>query len=237
MRVLVISDIHSNLAALQSVIKDAGNFEAAWCLGDICGYGPDPNECIEIARKLPGLACVSGNHDAALVGLTSMEVFNNEARESVEWQRRVVTTENRGYIAQLPLILKVEGITLAHGSPRDPLWEYILDYPSAAANARVIDTAVCLCGHTHIPAVLDLGKNKMMNEGTGLSAPVGRLFLNPGSVGQPRDNDPRASYAILDTLSGAWEFKRTAYNVSETQERMRSNGLPERNALRLEGGW
>ncbi len=155
MRVLVVSDIHANLAALDAVLDDAGDFdyEAVWCLGDTVGYGPEPNECIARIRDLDAL-CVVGNHDWAVVGGMDIDDFNQEARRGVLWTREHLTAENLDWLAGLPNAPIVAGqFTLTHGSPRDPVWEYIL-YPSIArANLEFFGTPFCLVGHTHVPIV------------------------------------------------------------------------------------
>jgi predicted phosphodiesterase len=245
MHYLVISDIHANLAALEAVLKDAeGRYEFVWCLGDLVGYGPDPNACIERLRKLP-LICIAGNHDWAVLGKLDLDDFNTDARRSCLWTRRELSEENRDYLASLP-VSWVEGeFTLVHGSPRHPTWEYIL-YPAIAVpNFSHFSTQYCLVGHTHNPVIFHL-----FPEGSeysceallpSLNGPVSlgedRLIINPGSVGQPRDGDARASYTILDTEELTVEFRRVFYPVSETQEHMRAADLPARLIFRLAYGW
>lgn len=242
MRVLIISDIHANLTALEAVLNAAGEVDAVWCLGDLVGYGPDPNECVERISWLPNLLCVKGNHDDAVAGGGDVEYFNDEAGTSIMITRKLITPDNLNYLQQLPEVLTTNVATLAHGSPRHPIWEYILDTRAADANFSAFDTLIALVGHTHLPVAFSL----MENEGRILRKPVKpekpysieiKSIINPGSVGQPRDYDPRASFAILDTETMSWENHRVAYNIPAVQERIRKLGMPEKHALRLSEGW
>lgn len=246
MRILVLSDIHANLAALEAVLADAQsfNYEAVWCLGDTVGYGPEPNECIARMRQLKPRAVV-GNHDWAVLGLMDAEDFNHEARRGVLWTRERLTVESLAWLRDLPNEPLIEGdFTLTHGSPRDPVWEYIL-YPSTAyANLEYFSTPFCLVGHTHVPAIFttekDNRKMTLVRPTPGQAVPLSngqRAILNPGSVGQPRDSDARAAYALLDTERAAWLPRRVAYPIEVTQARMRAVGLPERLINRLDFGW
>lgn len=245
MRALILSDIHANLPALEAVLEDArDSYDAVWCLGDTVGYGPWPDECVKRVRDL-GATAVIGNHDWAALGRMDVEDFNPEARRAVLWTADHLTSEAREWLNALPSQpLEVEGYTLTHGSPRDPIWEYIM-YPAvASANFDRFTTRCCLVGHTHVPAlhVLPLGEKKSsvlapaFGQGMTLKEHA-RAILNPGSVGQPRDNDRRAAYALLDTETGAWEPRRTEYNIEQTQRGMRQAGLPERLINRLAFGW
>jgi predicted phosphodiesterase len=243
MRVLVISDIHANLTALEAVLADAGTADATWCLGDVIGYGPDPNEVVERLRSLPNLTCMLGNHDVAILGQMDFAVFNSEARKSLMWQKKSVTAENVLFLESLPRETLIrENVSLAHGSPRDPVWEYILNTLVARLNFESFDTPYCLVGHSHIQCIfhLDVEKDRVSldiprpNEVIKLTP---RAILNPGSVGQPRDRDPRASYAIYDSQVETWEPRRVAYDVEKVQNRIRAAGLPEKHALRLAEGW
>ncbi len=246
MRVLVLSDIHANLAALEAVLADARQFdyEAVWCLGDTVGYGPEPNECIARIRSLK-LQAVVGNHDWAVVGRIDMDAFNREARRAVLWTREALSPESAAWLSDLPSQPLVDGdFTLTHGSPRDPVWEYIL-YPSVAyANLEHFDTPFCLVGHTHVPVIYSLGSDDHSvsiirvrhGEAVALQKEK-RSILNPGSVGQPRDSDPRAAYAILDTAEATWLPHRVTYPIEVTQAHMRAVDLPERLITRLDFGW
>jgi len=242
MKILVMSDIHGNINALDAVLKEAGKVERVWCLGDLVGYGPDPNECIKKIRSLKNCICLMGNHDSAVLGHMDMEAFNRDARLSVEWNQRVIKPENLNFLKHLPE-KHVEGhVTLAHGSPRNPVWEYILDWQVAMNNFDYFDTDLCFVGHTHIPVIFqmieeELGSQLQIISPVGPVELTGKAIVNPGSVGQPRDRDPRAAFALFDTESKIWEPRRIAYNFVEIQERITKYGLPERNAARLADGW
>lgn len=243
MRVLVISDLHSNLTALEAVLADAGPVDETWCLGDLVGYGPDPNEVVERLRSLPNLTCILGNHDVAVLGQMDYAVFNTEARKSLLWQKKHVTTENLIYLENLPQdTLVCQNVTLAHGSPRDPVWEYILNTLVARLNFESFQTPYCFVGHTHIQCLfqLDQTKDRVILDvpRAGVVLPLSpRAILNPGSVGQPRDRDPRSSYALYDPQAETWEPRRVEYDVEAVQARIRAAGLPEKHALRLTEGW
>jgi diadenosine tetraphosphatase ApaH/serine/threonine PP2A family protein phosphatase len=242
MRVLVISDIHANLTALEAVLADAGQVDATWCLGDLVGYGPDPNQCVERVRGLPSLVCMLGNHDAALLEQIDVDTFNIEARQSLLWMKTIMTTDNLDYMQRLPEMTEVSVATLVHGSPRNPIWEYVLDPRTARRNMDHFYTSFCFIGHTHLPMIYQF--NSDLTVVTVIASEVGdarklapRAICNPGSVGQPRDRDPRASFAIFDTESFVWEPRRVAYDIDSVQKRIRQAGLPSKHALRLAEGW
>lgn len=240
MRVLVISDIHANLTALETVLADAGRVDDVWCLGDVVGYGPDPNDCIARLSSLPSLTCLLGNHDAAAIGDLPLGSFNVEARTSIEWLRDSISAESLDFLRTLEPKREVSGVTLAHASPRQPILEYLLDTFAAAENFELFDTDYCFVGHTHVPVLFFKG-----DHGVGLQIPHAdvtfsldsRCIANPGSVGQPRDRDPRASYAIFNDDIKTWEYHRVEYDVPAVQARMLAAGLPERHIARLAGGW
>lgn len=242
MRVLVISDIHANLTALETVINEAGNVDAVWCLGDLVGYGPDPNECVETICHLPNLTCIVGNHDAAALKQIDIDTFNPEARSALVWTRNALSPVNKVFLANLVDLVVWENVTLTHGSPRQPIWEYILDVRTATQNFDFFTTSLCFIGHTHLPAIYSYSD---LNTFASLSLPEPnqkislpkRAIINPGSVGQPRDRDPRAAYAIFDTDSNLWEYHRVAYDIQAVQERMEKVGLPEKHIQRLSAGW
>jgi predicted phosphodiesterase len=242
MRALVFSDIHANLTALEAVIADAGQFDVTWCLGDLVGYGPNPNECIDRIRGLPKLQCIMGNHDAAAVGLIDVDAFNPDARKTVLWTQETLTPTNQQYLHNLPERLNLEHITLVHGSPYKPIWEYLLDTRAATISFECFDTPYCLVGHTHLPVLFYLPDDRLsaqliVPEHVSQMTLAPRAILNPGSLGQPRDHDPRAAYAILDLDNYTWEWHRVKYNIPEVQERMRGENLPERHIARLSAGW
>jgi predicted phosphodiesterase len=242
MRILVISDIHANLSALDAVLEAAGKFDAAWCLGDLVGYGPDPNECVARVRQLPGLICIIGNHDAAALQQIEDDAFNPEARTAILWTRQALTESAISYLNSLPETARNTQVTMSHGSPRHPVWEYLLDIRTATLSFDYFTTPCCFVGHTHLPVIYSLEKGAQFArlvipefEQTINLAP--RMILNPGSVGQPRDRDPRASFAIYDTEANTWVVHRAAYDIPAVQARMVKAGLPDRHIQRLSAGW
>lgn len=243
MRILVISDLHANITALEAVLKDAGPTDEIWCLGDLVGYGPDPNQVVEKVRDMPQLTCMLGNHDVAVIGRMPFETFNGDARRSLSWTEKVLNADNVNFLRALPQNTKVRGqATLAHGSPRDPLWEYVLNTLSARLNFDHFDTPWCFVGHSHIQCLfrLEEATDRVSLETIKADQTIEltpRMLLNPGSVGQPRDRDPRAAYAIYDSTARTWTPRRVAYNVAEVQARIRAAKLPEKHALRLSEGW
>lgn len=242
MRYLVLSDIHANLAALEAVLAAAGAVDAVWCLGDTVGYGPEPNECIERLRGLPGLVCVAGNHDWAALGRVDLSEFNRDARVAAEWTARQLTPANRAWLAELPERVEREGFTLVHGSPRFPIWEYVLTEAVAFESLAHFATLTCLVGHSHVPVVFqEAGGGRgviafLLTPGETFRYRPVRSIINPGSVGQPRDGDPRASLILLDPDAGTLVYQRVPYPIEETQAHMRAAGLPPRLAARLSHG-
>ena len=243
MRVLVVSDIHANYTALITVLKDAGQVDETWCLGDLVGYGPDPNAVVEELRDIPNLTCILGNHDMAAIGKMPLEAFNGDARRSLEYHGKVLSASNMDYMRTLSANVKVRGeATLAHGSPRDPLWEYILNALSARMNFEHFDTPWCFVGHSHIQCLfaLDEDTDRVTVNQSKVDETIDlcpKMILNPGSVGQPRDRNPRAAYAIYDTEARIWTPRRVTYNIPEVQKRIREAGLPEKHAIRIAEGW
>jgi predicted phosphodiesterase len=242
MRILVVSDIHANLTALETVLEDAGAVDAVWCLGDLVGYGPDPNECVARVRGLQNLVCLLGNHDAAALSRIPIETFNQDARRSIEWMQDVLTKDTFAFLSELPETVVTGQVTLVHGSPRNPVWEYILDLHNAAQNMEYFDTQICMIGHTHLPIAYrtDPETNQLHwavpPEAECIELNT-RSIVNPGSVGQPRDHDPRASYAIFYPEKNGWELHRVDYDIRAVQKRIRAAALPMRHALRLIEGW
>ena len=232
MRVLILSDIHSNVEALRSVIKDAeqrGGFQSVWQLGDLVGYGPDPRECIDLLRDLEAQG-VAGNHDLASTGRLSLEAFNVYAAAASRWNTAQLDEDQVAYLESFPIKAELNGITAVHGSPRDPVWEYVVTPASAAANFLHFDTARCICGHTHIPFLCtpsgDSAEFRQFPLDTRVALGDGRMIFNPGSVGQPRDGDPRASYVVLHTDDDTVSHHRVEYEIPKTQEKMSERGLP-----------
>ncbi len=240
MRIALISDVHSNLPALESVLDALAPFDAVWQLGDVVGYGPDPVAVIERLRAI-GATGVRGNHDAAVIGEIGTDWFNDAAREAVEWTTGRMTSSASDWLAQNPHT-RVEGaFTLAHGSPRDPLWEYLFSTSIARANLGAFATPYCLVGHTHVPVAFresgDGVEAIVPRDGTVLELDGRRTILNPGGVGQPRDGDARAAAALLDTGAGTVTWRRVPYPIATTQQAMRTAGLPSRLIERLERGF
>ena len=241
MRYAILADIHSNLAALEAVLKDIqgrGGADEIWCLGDIVGYGPDPHECIELVRRHCS-ACVAGNHDWAAVGKVNTTDFNPEAAEAVQWTHRQLKPDEIRYLEGLPLTLEKGDFTLVHGSPREPIWEYILAEEEAEENLKYFKTPYCFIGHSHIPLLFQCQKAcsvKTFKAESEVKTDDKRLIINPGSVGQPRDRDPRASYALYESEAGILTLHRVEYDIAATQQRMRRAALPERLIDRLAYG-
>ena len=242
MRALIVSDIHSNLEAFQAVLGDAenrGGFDQIWSLGDLVGYGPDPGPCVDLIRQHDGVA-VAGNHDLAAVGKLGTEAFNDYAAAAVHWTAEQLGEEQKSYLRALPLKTEVDNFTLAHGSPRDPVWEYVVTPQSAAANFRYFRTDRCLVGHSHIPFICRPRDDTAVFGPFPLDEAVplgpGRVIVNPGGLGQPRDGDPRATYAVYDADAGAVYHHRVEYDIPKTQEKIVERGLPMFLALRLAGG-
>lgn len=242
MRIAVLSDIHSNLPALEAVLADLPAVDQVWVLGDIVGYGPQPNEVIATLQAM-GARSVLGNHDGAAIGIVDARYFNPDARTAIEWTAGVVDTNARAYIGTLPEIRRDGEITAVHGSPRDPIWEYITGPGIAAENLEAFDTKLCLFGHTHVPVAYRVSEGRMEATaglpGVSIALDGGRSLTNPGSVGQPRDGLPDAAYALLDVSDGVAsgiEFRRVRYEIARTQRLMRDAGLPARLIERLSFG-
>jgi predicted phosphodiesterase len=232
MRLAVLSDIHANLVALDAVLSDLdglGPVDQVWVCGDIVGYGPQPNEVISRLRERSARA-VMGNHDGAAVGLVDTAWFNDAAAAAIRWTTEVVSPASREYLAALPERRVENDLTAVHGSPRDPIWEYVTSPGLAAVCMAAFETRICLFGHTHFPTIYaqtDDGVQETTGVVVGpLPLPAGRLMLNPGSVGQPRDGIPRSSYFVLDMDAETVEFRRVPYDIERTQALMREARLP-----------
>src|SRR5688572_4888798 len=243
MRIAVLSDIHGNLPALEAVLAALKPYDSVWQLGDIVGYGPQPDEVVALLAS-EGATGVRGNHDSAAIGLLDTDAFNDDARTAVEWTADRIQPSTRDWLGALPLT-SVDGLfTRVHGSPRDPTWEYVYSAGVARANMSLFETAHCLVGHTHVPLVFRQRSGKVeginVKDGSSLALGVERLIINPGSVGQPRDGDPRASALLIDTdaADGAatLEWHRVEYSITRVQELMEQLGLPRRLSARLQFG-
>jgi predicted phosphodiesterase len=236
MRIAVLSDIHANLPALDAVLDDAGPVDAIWHLGDVVGYGPDPDGVVERLRSA-GAVGVRGNHDAAACGGSEIDWFNPDARRAMEWTRTAISPTTAAWLDALPERRTVGEIELVHGSPREPIWEYVTSVSVARANLALLEARIGLHGHTHVPIAWleDGGRIEVVRPDGGATLELRgrRALLNPGSVGQPRDGDPHASYAILEPEAGAITWHRVAYDVAVVQGAMRAAGLPASLSTRL----
>ena len=239
MRTLIVSDIHSNLVALEAVIRDAetrGGYQRVWCLGDTVGYGPEPVACLERLRAMEAVS-VMGNHDAAAAGIMGTEEFNDLAAWACHWTTSQLTPETHRVLESIPSIATEGLFTLVHGAPRDPLMEYLVSMPQAEAAWQAVETPMVLVGHLHRPFVCWDGQGfQQAADGTSVTIGKQRLVINPGSVGQPRDGDPRAAYAVYDDSAGVVEMHRVPYDIDATQRRMRELGLPGPLISRLARG-
>jgi diadenosine tetraphosphatase ApaH/serine/threonine PP2A family protein phosphatase len=238
-RILIISDIHANLVALSQVLARAGAVDDIWCLGDIVGYGPRPRQCVDLVRDIAPNMGVIGNHDWACIGRLSLEDFNPVARFASYWTTMQLGAEHLRYLDSLPNRMVEDDWTLVHGSPRHPIWEYVYNARIAALNFPLFDTRLCFVGHTHVQLYIR-EEEAMSNltprhteDGEILDVSTGRFMINPGSVGQPRDGDCRAAFAIFEPDAMRLTFRRVDYSVEETQEQMRNEGLPESLISRL----
>lgn len=242
MRVAVVSDIHSNLQALEAVLAaiDADAPDELWCLGDLVGYGPRPNECCaRIAERAD--VCLAGNHDLAVRGTIDLAEFGGEAGVAARWTRDVLEPEAQALLDRLEPQGTAHGVALYHGSARDPIWEYVLSDQVAFVTMALADVPLVLVGHSHVALQIVLSGGEDLSGGaapadTELALGGVQALLNPGSVGQPRDSDPRAAYLLLDLDAQRASFRRVEYDVAQTQKEMREAGLPELLAARLELG-
>jgi predicted phosphodiesterase len=240
MRVAVISDVHANYHALETVLEEieSERVDAVWCLGDTVGYGPLPNECCDAVRARAE-PCLVGNHDLVALGELSVTDFNDEAAAAALWTSQVLTETSRSFLESLLPSAELDGVDLFHASARDPVWEYVLSEEAARATLDLSDAPVVLVGHSHVPLAITLDGDRVMGGLAPGGAEVelaGRWLLNPGSVGQPRDGDPRAAWMMLDLTRRSATFRRVAYPISETQSEMRERGLPGTLASRLARG-
>ena len=244
MRIALFSDVHGNLPAFEAVLADIEKegVDARWCLGDLVGYGAQPNECVALAKESCDL-CLIGNHDLVVTGKLSIEEFSMNAAIAATWTKEHIGQDALDYLTKLEPADESHAIGLYHASPRDPVWEYVL---SALLAELCLDTQrqrVALIGHSHVALSFvrpegDVATGQARRDGDDLDVGPGsgEWLLNPGSVGQPRDGDPRAAYAVIDTDAGTVTFYRASYRVDETQRRIRARGLPEMFADRLAFG-
>jgi diadenosine tetraphosphatase ApaH/serine/threonine PP2A family protein phosphatase len=239
MRIAVLSDIHANLVALEAVLAAVGTIDAVWQLGDVVGYGPEPDAVVARLGDI-GARGVRGNHDAAALGGPEIDWFNPDARAAVEWTRDRIGGPTRSWLGALPLTLADGDRYLVHGSPRDPIWEYVTNSAVARANLASLaerGATVGLHGHTHVPIAFrdDDGRVEVIApaDGSVLRLDSRRVLLNPGSVGQPRDGDPGSSWLELDTAASTVTWHRVSYDVPAVQAAVLAAGLPRRLADRL----
>lgn len=243
-RYLITADVHANLEALNAVIAAAVPFEQLWCLGDLVGYGPNPNECIELIRRYDHVA-VAGNHDWVACGKRTAAGFNPNAAYAAQWTATQLNAEARRFLFDLPETVTKEDFLLVHGSPRAPTQEYLFRAAEAEKCFPHFSTTYCLVGHTHVPCAFIQAGRDSPSDVFGVALRSGeplpldgrmRMIINPGSVGQPRDYNPQAAYGIYDTGSREFQVHRVAYDVAATQEKMRAADLPESLIERLAFG-
>jgi predicted phosphodiesterase len=232
MRVAVVSDIHANLHALEAVLAaiDAERPDELWCLGDLVGYGPKPNECCALIEAQAAV-CLCGNHDLAVRGTIDLAEFSGDAGTAAAWTRAVLTEEAHTFLDSLEPAGKAAGVALFHGSARDPVWEYVLSDEAAITTFILAEEPHILVGHSHAALQIALRETVLEGglapDGTELELADARWLLNPGSVGQPRDGDPHAAYLLLDLGAQRATFRRVAYDIERTQSEMRAADLPE----------
>jgi len=243
MRIAILSDIHANLEALQAVLKDIDQqaIDNIICLGDVIGYGVNPNECVELVRKRCPVTLL-GNHDAASIGKLSTEHFNIHAKIATEWTTEHITKDTTNYLENLPYRESSDSYTFVHSTPYEPkLWYYITSLEEAAFNFQFFETTFCFVGHTHIPIIIVLDNEKEVYAHQDTALEFGkmnnaRFLINVGSVGQPRDHNADSCYGILDSERKVYTFRRIAYDIEKTQEKMRKQKMPEFLIKRLAEG-
>jgi predicted phosphodiesterase len=242
LRILVLSDVHGNLPALEAVLRAAGEVDAIWNLGDTVGYGARPNECVTRLQEVGSDPFLAGNHDLAAVGSISNTKFNPTAAVAIGWTTRELLPDHAAWLRSRVSMMVAEAVTVAHGSPRDPINEYVIDAWIAADNFGHFSTGSCLVGHTHVAAVAQWDhfarrvQFSAFRPNDVVTISEGRFIINPGSVGQPRDMDSRAAYAVLETSNGTIEARRTEYDIELAQRQIVDAGLPAGLAQRLQFG-
>jgi len=252
MRYAIISDIHANLEALEAVLADVRreNLNRILCLGDVVGYGPNPNECVDKVQRLTEV-CLPGNHDYAALDKTDITYFNYYARVAVQWTAETLTEESKAFLLSLPFTYQIGDAFFVHATPKDPeAWDYILTLEDALINFRYFPSRVCFVGHSHVPLILvekspgvvDVIPDSSKSMATKMGAsrvelkPGERYIINVGSVGQPRDLDPRAAYGIYDDEANTFTLKRVSYDLKSTQRKIIKASLPVFLAERLAVG-
>ena len=241
-RIGIFSDIHGNLQALEAIfriLETEENVNRIYCCGDIVGYGGNPNECVDLMRA-KNCPVVAGNHDYAALGMTDTSYFNEIAKTAIQWTGEILTPENAEFIRSLPLIIVDDELMIVHSSPKEPeAWNYILTLGDARVNFEHFTQQICFVGHSHQPFIIEYAAGKLSCPSQPfISAVEGRRYLiNVGSVGQPRDGNPDAAYAIYDRKERRIEIKRVEYDLGAAQEAIRAQGLPLQLADRLNHGW
>jgi diadenosine tetraphosphatase ApaH/serine/threonine PP2A family protein phosphatase len=242
MRVAIVSDVHANRHAFEAVLDavEAAGAEELWCLGDLIGYGAEPDACVALARRHVAV-CLAGNHDLAACGKLPLDQFVRGAELSIEWTREILAPEHVEWLATLEPQRLDEAVGLYHASPRDPVWEYVLSPLQAELNLDLLAHRVACIGHSHMALQYSradgaIASGGTCKEGTQLALGEGRWLLNPGSVGQPRDGDPRAAWLLLDTSACTAVFHRTEYDVAGAAAAIRAARLPDSLAERLSHG-
>ena len=242
MLVAIVSDIHGNRHALEAVLADVASTDARelWCLGDVVGYGADPNDCCALVRENAAV-CLAGNHDLAVTGTIPLDEFSHGAALAARWTQEVLADDHVEWLRSLSPQGDEEGVGLYHASPRDPVWEYVLSTLLAELCLDVAEERVCLVGHSHVALSFvrpegEAATGDTRRAGDALDMSHGEWLINPGSVGQPRDGDPRAAWLLLDTGSWQAEWRRTPYDIAGAAAAIRAARLPDSLAERLEYG-
>jgi predicted phosphodiesterase len=242
MKVAILSDIHGNRHAFEAVLTDVAqaDVDAVWCLGDLVGYGGDPDACVELARETTDL-CLAGNHDMAVTGEIALDEFSRGASLAARWTQEVIAQENLDFLASLRPVAAGHEVGLYHASPRDPVWEYVLSALLAELCLDVQEQRVCLVGHSHVALSFNRPEGlpatgEARRADAELDLAEGEWILNPGSVGQPRDGDPRAAWMLIDTSRWTAGFRRTEYDIAGAAAAIRAAHLPDSLAERLEYG-
>jgi predicted phosphodiesterase len=242
MRVAIVSDIHGNRQAFEAVLDEieASECEEMWCLGDLVGYGADPDACVELARRHAAI-CLAGNHDLGVRGDLPLEQFSRGAALAARWTQETITEETRQYLASLEPLNLEERVGLYHASPRDPIWEYVLSSLQAELCLDVQSHRVCLIGHSHVALSFsrepgEAASGQTRADGAQLEVSTGEWLINPGSVGQPRDGDPRAAWLELDLDRATADYRRVEYDIDGAAAAIRAARLPDSLAERLAYG-
>jgi predicted phosphodiesterase len=242
MKVAVISDIHANKQAFEAALDAISSSDAAevWCLGDLVGYGADPDACVELAREHAAV-CLAGNHDLAVTGGVPLDEFSRGASLAAQWTQEVIASDNLEFLEGLDTRGREDRVGLYHASPRDPVWEYVLSTLVADLCLDAQDERLCLIGHSHVALSFtreegELATGEPRRDGARLDISSGEWLLNPGSIGQPRDGDPRAAWLLLDLDAMCASYMRTEYDIAGAAAAIRAARLPDSLAERLEYG-